>query len=95
MFWRRPQGTTVPLREHLEALQAVRDEAHQAALDGVQRSTDKFETENRAWRDAANEWRGAMADRERDFLTRREFYSIIGAVIGVAGVVVALIVALR
>lgn len=59
---------------------AGRDTATKAALDSAQTAVNKAEAENRKWRDSANEWRGAMSDRERDFLTRKEFYAIVATV---------------
>lgn len=84
-------GEQVSLKEFIEGILAERDKAIAAALSAAEKAVDKAEADNRKWREAANEWRGAMTDRERDFLTRREFYSIIGAVVLVVGVVVAIV----
>ncbi len=60
---------------------AAQDKAVAAALtaakessafsrEATQEATKKQETSEQAWRDSANEWRGAMSDRERDFMPR-------------------------
>ena len=52
----------------------------ETALD---KNTEKTERSAEKWRDNANEWRGAMNDREKQFLTRKEFYSIIVTTIAI------------
>lgn len=42
-------------------------------------------------RAAANEWREAMKDREAAYLTRREFYLIVGTACTVAATVGAIV----
>lgn len=74
---------TVNLKEHFEAILAEKDKALNAALISAEKAVLKKEEEVERWRSNANEWRGAMSDRERDFLTRKEFYAIIGAITGV------------
>lgn len=76
---------SVPLREYFEAILAEKDKALSAALASAEKAVLKKEEEVEKWRQNANEWRGAMSDRERDFLTRKEFYAMIGTAILVIG----------
>jgi len=91
---------TVDLREYVDrrfedqvtAVQAAlvaADKAVSAALIAQEKAVLKKEEEVERWRAAANEWRGAMSDRERDFLGRKEFYSIIGTAVAVISFVTA------
>lgn len=74
---------TIPLREHFEALFALKDshqrelraadkEAVQVALQTVkdQRAEDRRSDEN--WRENANEYRGQLKDQAATFVTRTE-----------------------
>ena len=84
----------VPLKEYVDrrfdesekavkaALQSA-SKAVDAALVSAEKAVDKAETSAERWRNSANEWRGAMSDRERDFLTRREFYAITATAVAV------------
>lgn len=47
---------------------AAQEKAVAAALAAAALAVDKAEENAEKWRDAANEWRGAMDDRERDFM---------------------------
>lgn len=67
------------------------EKAVRAALEAAEKAITKAEIENQRWREAANEWRGAMSDRERDFLTRKEFYTMIGTAVSVIGLIVVLV----
>lgn len=60
-----------------------------AALAAAEKAVNKAEANAEKWRDNANEWRGAMGDRERDFLTRREFYVMVATAVIVIGAVMA------
>ncbi len=73
----------VPLREYVEALFAEREKAVEAALasqekavtaalDASDKAISKAETNAEKWRENANEWRGAMSDRDRELPSRRE-----------------------
>lgn len=46
---------------------ADQEKAVQAALAAAEKAVNKAETNAEKWRDNANEWRGAMSDRERNF----------------------------
>ena len=61
-----------------------------AALAAAKEAVDKAEAQDVRWREQANEWRGAFSDRERDFLTRREFHVLVGSAVAVIGVVLML-----
>lgn len=65
----------------VQAALAAADKSVLAALTSAEKAVDKAEQSAERWRNSANEWRGAMSDRERDFLTRREFYVMIGTAI--------------
>lgn len=65
----------------VNAALAAAKEAVGAALAASEKAVDKAEGNAEKWRDSANEWRGAMSDREREFLTRREFYGMVGTLI--------------
>lgn len=67
---------TVPLREHFEALNAERDKAIFAALAAQERAVKLAEENAALWRANANEWRGAMGDREKNFAPRDQLESL-------------------
>ena len=81
----------IPIREYVDNRFLEQEKAVQAALAAAEKAVLKKEEEVERWRQNANEWRGAMSDRERDFLTRKEFYSIIGTAVGVIGLSLAFI----
>jgi hypothetical protein len=74
-------GESVTLKEYYDAILSEKDKAISAALAAQEKAAIVNKDEVQRWRDSANEWRGAMSDRERDFLTRKEFYAIIGTAI--------------
>lgn|GEM_PF-4581990 len=51
---------------------AAQKEAVAAALAAADKAVDKAETTAEKWRQNANEWRGAMSDRDRELPSRRE-----------------------
>lgn len=65
--------TTVSLKEHFEKLLLEKDKAINIALASAKEAVLVAETNSEKWRANANEWRGAMTDRERNFLTNSEF----------------------
>lgn len=82
-------GDDVPLRDYVEALLAQMDTrneqrfvAQEKAIAAALASSDKAnataETNAEKWRQSANEWRGAMSDRDRELPSRREVDSSIG-----------------
>jgi hypothetical protein len=75
--------TVGALQELIEGLLAERDHryeqrfvqaevAREAALAAVKTANAKAEEDAKLWRASANEWRGAMGDRERSFVSRTE-----------------------
>ncbi len=48
-------------------------EAVALALSASEKAVGKAEEEARQWRSSANEWRGAMSDREASFVPRAEY----------------------
>jgi L-lactate utilization protein LutC len=54
----------------LLALMNERDKRYEQNRASVDRALDLAQRENEKWRANANEWRQAMDDRERKFLTR-------------------------
>ncbi len=73
--------TTETLHQHIrviiderdrryEALAIAQKEAVEAALKSAQLAVDKAETINIAWRANANEWRMAMSDKDKNFVTK-------------------------
>jgi hypothetical protein len=81
----------VSLKEYIDELFALKDEAVKAALAAAKEAVDKAEINAEKWRDNANEWRGAMSDREGAFLSRKEFYSIILTAVAVITLVLTMI----
>lgn len=84
---------SVSLKEHFHAVLEERgrqyeqrfqaqQEAVSAALAAAKEAVSTAEAHAEKWRLAANEWRGAMSDRERQFPTRKELWSyLLGAVL--------------
>jgi len=64
----------------VEAALAAQKEAVAAALAASDKAVDKAETNAEKWRDQANEWRGAMSDRDRELPSRREVDQAINTV---------------
>jgi len=58
-----------------EAL-AAQEKAVTAALTAAEKAVAVAERNAEEWRKGANEWRGSMSDRERNFVSRPEFESL-------------------
>lgn len=67
--------TIETLKEHLEKILAEKDKAINIALAAAKEAVGVAEKNAEKWRDSANEWRGAMSDREKTFMPRSEFLS--------------------
>jgi hypothetical protein len=67
----------ISLKEYVDTRLASDAKAVEAALAAAKEAVAIAEQNSQRWRTNANEWRGAMSDRERDFLTRKEFYAIV------------------
>ena len=61
------------LKEHFEKILAEKDKAINIALAAAKEAVGVAEKNAEKWRDQANEWRGAMTDREKNFMPRAEF----------------------
>lgn len=82
-------GDDVPIRDYVEALLAQMDQryeqrfvAQEKAIAAALASSDKAnatsEVNAEKWRQSANEWRGAMSDRDRELPSRREVETAMG-----------------
>ncbi len=74
-----------------EALSAAQKDAVEAALKAAQLAVDKAEAIAEKWRLNANEWRSAMSDKDRQYLTKdvAKGYFILGLM--ASGVIVAIV----
>jgi hypothetical protein len=63
---------SVSLKEHFEKILAEKDRAINTALAAAKEAVGVAEKNAEKWRDNANEWRGAMTDREVRFMPREE-----------------------
>lgn len=79
---------TISLKEYFEKILAEKDKALNAALASAKEAVSIAEANAEKWRNQANEWRGAMSDREKNFVTRREVWL---AVVAIAGFVLAIL----
>jgi hypothetical protein len=79
----------VDLKEYIDKISEADKKAVNVALIASEKAVDKAEANTRDWQKTANEWRGAMNDRERDFLTRKEFYTMIVTAVTVITLVIA------
>lgn len=77
------EWTVETLRQHIAELReadgkaiaaalAAAEKAVAAALAAAERAVEKAEANAEKWRNSANEWRGAMNDRERVLMPRAE-----------------------
>ncbi len=57
----------------VQAALVAQEKAVQAALAASDKAISKAEDQAERWRQSANEWRGAMNDRERAFVSRVEY----------------------
>lgn len=67
-----PEWTVQTLREHLLALLAELDRRMEQRFAAMDRALDLAQVELTRWQAAANEWRGAMNDRDRNQMPRLE-----------------------
>jgi hypothetical protein len=63
----------VSLKEYFERILSEKDKALDAALNSAKEAVTVAEKNSEKWRENANEWRGAMTDREKSFISRTEF----------------------
>ncbi len=85
------QAALVAQDKAVQAALVAQEKAVQAALAASNKAVDKAEAAAREWQQSANEWRGAMSDREYSFVSRRELWGyILGAVGLVTGIITVL-----
>jgi hypothetical protein len=58
----------------------AQEKAVTAALAASEKAVDKAEANSEKWRENANEWRGAMNDRDRELPSRKEVESNLKAI---------------
>lgn len=80
-----PEWTVSTLKEHLDELRQADQRAVNAALAAAKEAVAIAETNAERWRASANEWRGAMNDRERNFISRQEVRGYLIAAIALIG----------
>ena len=66
------------------------DASTTTALASAEKAVDKAESAGEKWRENANEWRSAMTDRERNFLSRKEFYVMIGTAVAITTLLITI-----
>lgn len=66
-------------KEAVQAALAAAEKAVNAALAASDKALTLAQDIGEKWREAANEWRGAMGDREKDFMPRAESIALIDA----------------
>lgn len=64
---------TVTIKEYFEKVLSEKDKAINIALAAAKEAVGVAEKNAEKWRSASNEWRAAMNDRERTFVSRTEF----------------------
>jgi hypothetical protein len=89
----KPAWTLEALKEHFEALRVDDQRAVEAALSAAKEAVTAAEVNAERWRNSSNEWRGAMSDRERTFISRAEVRAFLVAVAVIAASATAVIVA--
>lgn len=67
------EGILAEKDKYYERVFAEKDKALNAALSTAKEAVGVAETNAEKWRANANEWRGAMSDREKNFMPRSEF----------------------
>jgi hypothetical protein len=64
------------------AAQASAERAVAAALAAAEKAVLVAERNAEKWRDSANEWRAAMTDKDRNFVTKSVLWGYFAALIG-------------
>lgn len=62
--------TVETLHAHIKAVMDERDKRYEAALASAALAVEKAEGIADRWREHANEWRAAMTDKDKNFLTK-------------------------
>ena len=68
--------TEVSLKEHFEQLLAALDKRYEDRFAAQEQAIAVAERVGEKWRADANEWRTAMNDRERNFVSQKEFLAL-------------------
>ncbi len=76
--------------ERYRALAQAQKEAVDAALRAAQMAVDKAEGIAEKWRLNANEWRAAMSDKDRQYLTKAEAKSDFRTLLAITGLMVTI-----
>jgi len=66
---------------------AAQEKAVGAALAAAEKAVAVAERNAEKWRDNANEWRGAMTDKDRNFVTKATLW---GYLLGLVGLIIAI-----
>lgn len=69
--------TVETLKTHFDTIVAELDKRHEQRMVTAALAADKAEHNAEKWRQNANEWRGAMTDRDAKYLTKSEFQGIL------------------
>ena len=70
----------------------AKEKAVAAALAAAQKAVEVAERNAEKWRDNANEWRQAMDDKDRNFVTKNTLW---GYFLGAFGLIIAVIAVLQ
>jgi hypothetical protein len=73
-------------------LSDAKEKALSAALAASDKAVAVAERNAERWRDSANEWRAAMTDKDRNFVTKNALW---GYFTGMLGIIMTLVVLLR
>jgi hypothetical protein len=72
MFFRRPCGDSVTVLNHLQTVIDLNDQRYSELARLTQRAIDIANENTRHWQENANEWRGALNDRNETFIPKNE-----------------------
>jgi hypothetical protein len=75
----------VTLRDYMDRRFDDQQDAVKTALIASTEAIKNVKDDNMKWRDAMNEWRSAMKDREEEFMPRTEAEKVIGILEGRTG----------
>lgn len=78
---------------HFSALRDADRRAVEAALAVVKEQTFRDASQYREDKQSANEWRGTLGDRDRDYMRRSDFRAVLMTLLAVIAVLVPIAVA--
>jgi hypothetical protein len=64
------------------------DKALAAALVAIEKATQETKHQTDKWQANSNEWRGAMTEKDRNFVTKREIW---GYAVGMVGMILGML----